>query len=144
MMALGFFLIIFFFFIKLLNRLVYERNIINLKFPGIINHLKCWEFCIGQSIKQKDASLRHEGVTDSLTHDYFPMRKAQLATEIKHFSKHPITQLKSNLICLEIYFFFLEGLWYSCCRIIMRLTTSVRFSDQMLDFVMAEKALFVG
>lgn len=37
MMALGVFKS---FFIKLLNRLVCERNVINLKFPGIINNLK--------------------------------------------------------------------------------------------------------
>lgn len=75
MRALGFFLIIFLYNIKLLNRFVYKGNIINLKFPGIINHLKSPEFCIGQSIKQKDVSLRHTGVTDSLTHDYFPCEK---------------------------------------------------------------------
>lgn len=130
-------------FIKLLNRLICERYIINLKFPGIINHSKCWEICIGQFIKQKYASLSHEDVTESLTHDYFSMWKTQLETRIKHFSKSPIIQTKSSLICLNIYSRPpppAEGMWY---RIITRLTTSVRFFDQTLDFAMAEEALFL-
>lgn len=84
---------------------MYERNIINLKFPGIINHWTCWEFCIGQAIKHKHTFLRHERVAPSLTHDDFPMWKTQLATGTKHFSRNPIIPFKWNLICLEFFFF---------------------------------------